>query len=103
MASIAGPTLDPRELAGRKLIALFDRAAARDFVDVFMISRSFGKDELVSLAAEIDAGFDPQILADMIDMLRRYTDRDLFGNVDPLAVRKFFADWANEIRTGQAL
>jgi len=28
VASIAGPTLDPRELAGRKMIALFDRAAA---------------------------------------------------------------------------
>jgi hypothetical protein len=103
VASIAGPTLDPRELAGRKLIALFDRAAARDFVDVFMLSRSFGKDDLVSLAAEIDAGFDLLILADMIDLLRRYTDRDLLGNVNPLAVRKFFADWADEIRTSPAL
>jgi hypothetical protein len=27
----AGPTLAPEELAGRKLLALFDRAAARDF------------------------------------------------------------------------
>lgn len=58
------------------MIALFDRAAARDFVDVFMLSSSFGKDELLSLAAEVDAGFDPQVLADMIDMLSRYTDRD---------------------------
>jgi hypothetical protein len=37
MASIAGPTFAPAELAGRKLIALFDRAAARDFVDVFTL------------------------------------------------------------------
>ena len=28
-----GPTLDPLELAGRKLLALFDRAAPRDFSD----------------------------------------------------------------------
>ena len=33
----AGPTLAPEELAGRKLLALFDRAAARDFADVVAI------------------------------------------------------------------
>lgn len=99
VASIAGPTLDPSELAGRKVIALFDRAAARDFVDVFVLSSSFGKIELLRLAAEVDAGFDPHVFADMFDMLVRYTDRDLsLGNVDPAAVRKFFADWADEIR-----
>ncbi|MDT0260755.1 nucleotidyl transferase AbiEii/AbiGii toxin family protein [Jatrophihabitans lederbergiae] len=103
VTSIAGPTLDPSELAGRKVIALFDRAAARDFVDVFVLSSSFGKDELLRLAAEVDAGFDLQVLADMFDMLVRYTDRDLsLGTVDPSAVRKFFADWADQIRTGPA-
>ena len=30
-ATSAGPTLAPEELAGHKLLALFDRAAARDF------------------------------------------------------------------------
>lgn len=33
-ASFLGPTFAPVELAGRKVLALFDRAAARDFVDV---------------------------------------------------------------------
>jgi hypothetical protein len=32
-STAAGPTLAPEELAGRKLLALFDRAAARDFAD----------------------------------------------------------------------
>jgi hypothetical protein len=101
VASIAGPTLDPSELAGRKVIALFDRAAARDFVDVFMLNSSFGNDELLRLAAESDAGFSPQVLADMFDMLARYTDRDLsLGGVDPSAVRRFFADWTDQLRTG---
>ncbi len=103
VASIAGPTLDPSELAGRKVIALFDRAAARDFVDMFMLSSSYTKIALLRLAADVDAGFDPQVLADMFDMLTRYTDRDLsLRRVDPPAVRQFFADWANEIRTGPA-
>jgi predicted nucleotidyltransferase component of viral defense system len=32
-STAAGPTLAPEELVGRKLLALFDRAAARDFAD----------------------------------------------------------------------
>jgi hypothetical protein len=85
------------------VIALFDRAAARDFVDVFMLSSSIGKGELLRLAAEVDKGFDPRVLADMFDMLARYTDRDLsLGNVDPSAVRRFFADWTDEIRASPA-
>ena len=36
-STAAGPRLAPRELAGRKLLALFDRAAARDFADVVAI------------------------------------------------------------------
>lgn len=38
---MVGPTFDPEELAGRKLTALFDRAAARDFADVFVLAQRF--------------------------------------------------------------
>lgn len=36
--SPAGPTFGFEELAGRKLLALFDRAEARDFADVFELA-----------------------------------------------------------------
>jgi hypothetical protein len=52
------PTLAPEELAGRKLLALFDRAAGRDFADVRLLARRFGKDVLLTRAVQIDAGFD---------------------------------------------
>jgi hypothetical protein len=39
--TIAGPTFDPEELAGRKLLAPFDRAAARDFVDIYLLAQRF--------------------------------------------------------------
>ena len=39
-----GPTYPPRELAARKLLALFDRAEARDFVDVHTLSERFDLD-----------------------------------------------------------
>jgi hypothetical protein len=55
-STAAGPTLAPEELAGRKLLALFDRAAARDFADVRLLARRFGKDVLLARTAQIDAG-----------------------------------------------
>jgi len=48
--SILGPTFAPRELAARKLLALFDRAMPRDFVDVFRLVQLWDRDELMSLA-----------------------------------------------------
>jgi hypothetical protein len=39
----------------------------------------------------------------MFDLLTRYTDRDLsLGRVEPPALRRFFADRTDEIRTGRA-
>lgn len=58
-------SLRPTSPAG-KVVALFDRAAARDFADVFMLSRRFSKAELLQLAAEVDAGFDHAVFAGMI-------------------------------------
>ena len=42
-STAAGPTLAPEELGGRKLLALFDRAAARDFADVRLLARRFAR------------------------------------------------------------
>ena len=57
---MVGPTYALDELAGRKLVALFDRAEARDFTDVYALAARFGTDTLLSRAAEVDAGFDPK-------------------------------------------
>lgn len=73
----AGPTLAPEELAGHKLLALFDRAAARDFADVYVLAHRFGKDVLLARATQIDAGFDAKVLASMIATLDRFTDDDI--------------------------
>lgn len=100
--SIAGPTFAPDELAGRKVVALFDRAAARDFVDVFALSDTFGKRVLLERAGELDAGFDQSVFADMIDTCSRFADVDLaLADVDVTALRAFFARWATELRQGE--
>src|SRR6201992_2685448 len=69
-ATAAGPTLAPEELAGHKLLALFDRAAARDFADIYVLARRFGESVLLARAAQIDAGFDVRVLGDMLAPVR---------------------------------
>ncbi len=93
-----GPTFDPRELAGQKLLALFGRAAPRDFADVYVLARRFGTASLIAEAAALDRGFRTTVLAEMIAMIARYDDRSLdFAGAPAGDVRAFFASWLDEL------
>lgn len=99
-ASIAGPTFGLEELAGRKVIALFDRAEARDFADVHVLAQRYTKPLLLTRAAEVDGGFDRAVFADMLDTLSRFTDAEIPVNpADIDLMREFFAQWATELRS----
>lgn len=68
------PTLRGDELAVDKVLALFGRAEARDFVDLWAIEPLHGLDRLLDLADEKDRGFDVGVFAQMLgrfDRLRR--------------------------------
>jgi hypothetical protein len=95
----AGPTLAPEELAGHKLLALFDRAAARDFADVYVLAHRFGKNVLVARAAQIDAGLDANVLADMITTLDRFADDEIRvpDGSSAAELRTFYAAWRSEL------
>jgi hypothetical protein len=98
VVSVVGPTFHPEELAGRKLIALFDRAEARDFADVYTLAQRFGREVLLQRAAEIDLGFDHTVLATMLRSLDRFSDDELPVETSDLgAVRAYFRDWADEL------
>lgn len=101
--SVAGPTFAPAELAARKLLALFDRGAARDFADVFVLTRTFGTDGMLADAQALDAGMTKGHLAEQIGSLRRFTDAEVpidAGEVP--AVRAFFASWSEQLRDTDA-
>lgn len=99
-ASLLGPTFAPEELAGRKVVALFDRAEARDFADVFELTRQFSKDDLLQQAAQVDLGFDRPIFAQMLRSLARFRDQDLPTPETHIpAMREFFATWADQLDT----
>ena len=72
-----GPTLAVRELAANKVLALFDRAEARDFLDLVELTRYFELRPLLELAAEKDTGFDTAGFLEALSSLQRFTSADL--------------------------
>jgi hypothetical protein len=98
--TLLGPTLAPLELGGRKLLALFGRAEARDFADVYVLGQRFGKDALIERAAVLDPGFDLGVLAQMMRTLSRFTDDEIPLPPDGLTTcRTYFASWSTELDT----
>lgn len=57
-----GQVISPQDLAADKLLALWDRSAPRDFVDVHALAQRFSLQEMCRLAAEKDTGFRPELL-----------------------------------------
>ena len=68
------PVLASRELAVDKVLAIFGRAEARDFVDLFALEQFFKIEDLFDLARQKDRGFDLKIFA---EMTRRSTSLDV--------------------------
>lgn len=94
-----GPTYPPEELAARKLLALFDRAAARDFVDLHALSARFDLARLIEVAAQLDNGFDPEGLVEMLASLGRFDDDELADlGAEPTALRAFIDRWRDDLR-----
>lgn len=74
-----GPVAHLDDVAGGKVEALLSRAEARDFiaVDALVTSGAFTREELLSLAASRDAGFDHSVFAQMLTTLDIYPDTEL--------------------------
>lgn len=75
------PMLSGQELAVDKVLAVFGRAEARDFVDLAAVAARYGLDRLFELAAEKDHGFTPELFAEMAGRFSRLRP-DEFG-LDP--------------------
>ncbi len=93
-----GPVYAPHELAARKLLALFARAEARDFVDLHGLAYQLDVEQIVQLANQIDGGFDLEVLADMLGSHVRFADDDFseLGS-DPGQLRAFVEQWRAEL------
>jgi len=70
----AGPGFDllsSEELAADKVLAVFGRAEARDYVDLMAIEPRFGLARLFELAREKESGFNPVVFTEMLDRFPR--------------------------------
>lgn len=65
------PTLSSLELAVDKVLAVFGRAEARDFVDLSAIVGRFGLTRLVDLASQKDPGFSLEVFSQMLERFAR--------------------------------
>jgi hypothetical protein len=54
---------------------------------------------LLARAAQIDAGFERRVLADMIATLDRFTDSDIFvpDGISAAGLRAFYQTWQSEL------
>lgn len=66
-----GLLLSVEELAVDKVLAVFGRAEARDFVDLAALEPRFGLEHLCELAVVKDAGFDRQVFLEMLGRFGR--------------------------------
>ena len=97
-----GRTPSFTDLAAMKLLALFSRAAPRDFVDVHRLSQLLGLEEIVIRARQLDSGFSLPMLADALRAGRRIPDdRFPVAAHEVAEVRHFFEDWLVEIQSAQ--
>lgn len=83
---------------------MFDRALARDFFDVYVLSKHFTLDSMIAMARTIDTGFDPVVLSEMLTTINRFEDQDLNGpEIDAAKLRVFFANWHSSILRHNAI
>lgn len=95
-----GAILADDELAADKLLALFGRAAARDFVDVAALASRYGLERLCDLAAEKDPGFERSVLADMLGTFDRLPRADFDVDDDGFArLRDLVQRWRRQLGT----
>jgi Nucleotidyl transferase AbiEii toxin, Type IV TA system len=98
-----GPVLHSDDVMAGKMDALYNRAAARDFLDIeaAISSGRYTLDHLCELAHDADAGFDRQLFAAMLGRIDRLDDEDFteYG-ISPehlAALRKRVNDWRTSL------
>jgi len=97
-----GPVLHPDDLAADKTLALWGRARPRDFVDVVALLDRYGRDRLLELAAEKDAGFSVESFIDALRAIGRLGPGDWAedGIIEQTAdhVYRVVDDWRRELQ-----
>ena len=97
--SPVGTTVALEELAADKVLALFSRAEARDFIDVRQLVERFGWPRLLDLAAEKDLGFDVEHLIMALKAFNRLRLAEFpVSEADHSDLREQVKAWRSELQ-----
>ncbi len=98
-----GPVLDVRDAVANKVVTVFGRGYARDYIDLAAILRSkqYQRVELLAMAARVDPGFHTGMFREALEAVDRFDDDEfaVYG-LDPAEVaqvRLAMRDWAAEL------
>lgn len=93
-----------KDLASNKLLALFQRATLRDFIDIYFIVNDghFSREELLALAKEKDPGFELYWLAVAFERINTFSQDapDIHLLIKPCTLerlKEFFNNWRGQI------
>jgi hypothetical protein len=98
-----GPVLHPDDAVGNKTAALYGRAVARDFLDVYAILTSgrYSQEDLLVLAEAADSGFDRAMFAHALGAADQVSDQAFaaYGVDDAViaTMRDLFKRWRGEL------
>jgi hypothetical protein len=101
-----GPVLHPDDAVANKIRALYERAFARDFIDIDAVLRSGRYDgaALLYLAERSDITFDRSVFADALAQAQLLDDDDFLqyglAGQDLVDLRHRFAQWRAELVDG---
>lgn len=101
-----GPVLHPDDAVANKIMALYERALARDFIDIDAVLRSGRYDEaaLLRLAERSDITFDRALFADALAVAQELDDDDFaqYGvtGAQLADLRQRFARWRAQLLGG---
>ena len=98
-----GKVNDFQDLAVDKFLAFFGRAEPRDAVDLFFLLKEVSLEELMELAPQKDAGFDPYWLARAFQRVQSFPDEperwpvEMVVPWDPREIKTLFARLAQTV------
>jgi hypothetical protein len=101
-----GPVLHPDDAIANKMRALYDRALARDFIDIDAVLRSgrYDRGDMLRLVERSDITFDRKVFAEALGQAQLLDDDDFapysVAGVDLEALRQRFAAWRKELLNG---
>lgn len=99
-ATLVGPSFAPFDLAVRKTLALFSRAEARDFTDVYALTQKFDRADVLDAAKAADLGFDLTVFSQMLRAHRRLGDDEFPDAGQPVeSIRAYFNQWADDLQS----